>query len=408
MCRVLLKMLSAACLAILSVVLPVRADGVGDADAGARALSAGDVDMALALLTRAIRSEQLPDELLAITYHHRGIGHQKQGDPARALLDYTNALQKGALPEDWRARALNNRATCFEALGDLEAALRDLNKALQNRPDYADAFANRAGVLRKMNAHAYAIQDYQRALRLAHPRPVPLIYGLGLAQEGTGNQAQAQRLYRYALSLDRGFAPAQQRLAVLSAAERPSARLVAAAAYRPAAGQAQVADAPAGIAPGDGALRAGLAPNVAPITGAGFAAEPASRVTIIPLRGGRRETEPRGPLLIQTSGPKGGPESAQTPGLAAASAASAAQATAPAVRSAQLGAFGSEDLALRGWTALLARWPAELAGFAPAVQAADLPRKGRVYRLMAQGPRDVDGLCRALRARGQGCIPARP
>jgi tetratricopeptide (TPR) repeat protein len=374
---------------------PVRADGVRDTNAGSRALESQNLDTAVFLLTRGIRSDDLSDEMLAIAYHHRGIAHQAQGDIARAILDYTNAMQRGSLPPDVRPRALNNRAICLEILGDLEAALRDLNRAIALKRDYADAFVNRASVLRKMAAYRDAVADYGRAQQFGYPRPLVIAHGLAQTYEAAGDRAPALRYYREALRHDPSFEVARERIAVLTAA---GVRMAAQTGQVRAAPSAPdpFADAEAAVQPdpaGENFLRAAIVDSASgPITGAGFAIE-TPVLQDAPLRTGRGQIGFGG--LSSSRGPKGGPETLSAP---------------PALgrERVQLGSFAAAALAEQGWAVLRDRFPQDLSSLEAKIVEADHPRRGRVYRLTADVPagQTAFALCAALKRRGQSCIPA--
>jgi tetratricopeptide (TPR) repeat protein len=386
------------------------ASGREEANSGIRALEAGRVDDAIHLLTEGLRSGDLGDEALAIAYHHRGIAHQRRGDTARAILDYTNAMQRGILTDELRPRALNNRAICFELLGDLEAALRDLNRAVSLRADYAEAYVNRASVLRKMAAYQLAIRDYQRAGGLGHARPLQIAFGVAQTLEAAGDRAQALAYYRRSAAIDPDYAPARDRIAALTAAQ--SSRFAdAGAGRRTARAQAFGADAQPASLPegmGENSLRATILDNPAPITGSGFAQDAAATLA-------RPARAPR-PLAMAV-GPKGGPETSElvpvlkddaVTRLPAAppktAMASATPAQGPAV---QLASYASEAMARQGWAELSARFPAELGQNTARILAAQHPRKGTVYRLLATGISvPPEALCAKLKRRGQACIPA--
>lgn len=75
----------------------------------------------------------------------------------------------------------------------------------------------------------------------------------------------------------------------------------------------------------------------------------------------------------------------------------------------QLGAFGSEALARDAWPAIAARDGA-LRGQVPIIVPADVPAKGRFWRLRAAaaGKKEAQALCAALARQKQACIVVRP
>lgn len=192
---------------------------LGRADQGALAFRDRDFDRAIEEFTAAILSNQLTDEQLAVTYHHRGVTYHNNGDAGRAALDYSMALAKG-LPRDKFHRALNNRGLVYDALGDRDAALGDFARAIAAQPDYAEAYANRCNVLRKKKEYAQAVGDCERAVRLNHPRPAQPIMSIGLALEAMGRERDAMAYFRRALELEPEYAEARDKLAALSAPTR--------------------------------------------------------------------------------------------------------------------------------------------------------------------------------------------
>jgi tetratricopeptide (TPR) repeat protein len=405
------KISCAAVLALTVAAGPFWAGGRDQANSGIRALEAGRVDDAIHLLTEGIQSEQLPDEALAMAYHHRGIAHQRRGDLARAILDYTNAMQRGILAEEFRPRALNNRAICFELIGDLEAALRDLNRAIGMRNAYADAYVNRASVLRKMGAHQLAIVDYQRAGALGHARPVQVAFGIAQTLEAAGARTQALKFYRNAAAIDPAFGPARDRIAALT--QDATMRMADAGGQpRRSPMSARVgSDAQPSAVPeamGENTLRATVLDTSGPISGSGFsqdAAAPQAR----PPRAAR-------PLALP-GGPKGGPETSELvpvlkdpPATRVTPAPPQTEVAAPVpavLDAAQLASYGSEAMARQGWAELSARFAAELGQNSARITAAQHPRKGTVYRLYVTGLSTTSAaLCARLKRKGQSCIPA--
>ncbi|HEY8253584.1 MAG TPA: SPOR domain-containing protein, partial [Rhizomicrobium sp.] len=75
----------------------------------------------------------------------------------------------------------------------------------------------------------------------------------------------------------------------------------------------------------------------------------------------------------------------------------------------QLGAFRSEAEARAGWSKAQAQAADLLAGHEPHVVMADLPGKGRYYRLRVSPASGVSErqFCDSLSAKGVGCFPVR-
>lgn len=407
------KMSVAAIFGFALAVSPAVARGLDLANAGIRAMDSGRVDDAVDLLTQGIQADDLADDQLAMAYHYRGIAHQRRGDTARAILDYTNAMQRGILAEELRPRALNNRAICFELIGDLEAALRDLNRAITLRSDYADAYVNRASVLRKMSAYQMAIKDYGRANALGHVRPFQIAHGLAQTYEAAGDRAQAQRFYRQASVIDPNFVMARERTAAAPQG-RPVLVAEAPSLTQSGRGASVGSDAQPSALPetmGENVLRATIFDTSGPVTGSGFAQERTS------TRQDRFARDRRPAELPTGRGPKGGPETSElvpilrdnvlvrlTPAKPQILALPNAAATVEAV---QLASYGSEALARAGWSEISTRFKSELGAATVRIVPAQHPRKGVVYRLHATGlGATAASLCARLKRRGQQCLPA--
>lgn len=75
----------------------------------------------------------------------------------------------------------------------------------------------------------------------------------------------------------------------------------------------------------------------------------------------------------------------------------------------QLGAYRIEAAAMEDWNRLAAGAKGLLNGLTPEIVSADLPGRGRFYRLRV-GPLDdaaADALCARLKERGLACIPVK-
>jgi hypothetical protein len=75
----------------------------------------------------------------------------------------------------------------------------------------------------------------------------------------------------------------------------------------------------------------------------------------------------------------------------------------------QLGAYRDEATAAKDWMQLVARAPTLLGGLTPQIVVADLPQKGRFYRLRTDvsARAAADALCAALKSRGIDCLPVK-
>jgi tetratricopeptide (TPR) repeat protein len=421
-----------AALVLVSIVLwvvPTWAGGVADADAGVARLNAGDAGAAVELFTRAIQSKELSPERLALTYHHRGMAFHQEGQAGRAILDYTTALWNENLPKEFRPRTLNNRGLAFEAINDFDSAMRDYNLAIRMNPNYAEAYSNRGNVHRRQGRHEDAIADYDMALRNGHPHPKYVFAWQGMSLEGLGRRREAMDAYRRALSIDPDFELAKGHLSKLEAnkaldtvlGKRKTAKKTATplATAPPPTSQAMAAElnaapweppAPkvativkAAPPPPDPPARPSLRPAFddqpkdAPAAVVSDQAPPVTVVT--PVKRERRSNPSSAPAVITTR-----------PGTSSSLIPARGEGGSDVEYALQLGSFKSQDLAEHGWKSALRVAGDLLDGLSHAVESADVPEKGTVYRLFAEALPDREaalGLCRTLRDKGTPCIVVR-
>ena len=96
-------------------------------------------------------------------YLKRGEGFSGVHEHDRAIADYTTAIQ---LKPDY-AEAYNDRAFAYYLKGDAERAIADYTRAIELRPNYPRAYNSRGVVYM---AHGYgrarAVADFDRAITL--------------------------------------------------------------------------------------------------------------------------------------------------------------------------------------------------------------------------------------------------
>lgn len=90
------------------------------------------------------------------------------------------------------------RAFSYWRLNKDTEALADYTRAIEIKPDYIDAFNNRAQVYEKQENHRAAIQDYQSALAIDSTNP-GLWYNVGRLFAGIGNCREAVQAFNTAL-----------------------------------------------------------------------------------------------------------------------------------------------------------------------------------------------------------------
>lgn len=409
--------------------LPSLADGAADADAGVARLNANDPRTAIDLFTRAIQSKELPQDILALTYHRRGLAFYKQGEAGRAILDYTIALWHEDLPKDFKPRTLNNRGLAFEAINHYETALRDYGLSIRLNPHYAEAYANRGSLRRRFNQFAEAVQDYDMALRSGHPHPQFVFVWQGMSFEGIGKRREAADAYRRALQIDVKFELARSRLAKLEEDRALSSVIGRKKQHHGEGGPLIVTRAP-GV----------KVTSEQPPAAAAWAPSPPKGPAIINVpQSEPQEAEDSPGMSLRPAyadspaqkKPGATPPAAdapvESPEVSVPSAPPAAMEPAPsnvpAARAPisdatgeggsdsefalQLGSFASEALAQAGWDKASKTAKALLEGLSHSVVRVEIPERGTMFRLYAGALPEKQSalkLCRTLREKGSACI----
>jgi tetratricopeptide (TPR) repeat protein len=277
-------------------------------------------------------------------------GHARElaGAHEDAIADLTQAIAMHALPAVEEAHLLFDRGVIFDALGRLDLASSDYSATLLVMPRFAPALNNRANVYRRQNRLAEARRDYLASLAAGNPQPEFPWCGLGEIAEAEGDLVTARNSYAHAVTANPAYAVAAERLAALGGHvdTMPADQIIH---LRPPPAMAAADEGPIHLKP----------PQQVHV-----AATPA-------------------PVTVQPSLPNFSParyELEQDHGLRPAldnSASSGVQI--------QLGAWRTEEDAGTGWNKAKKQAGTLLDGLSPHIVAADLPGKGRYYRLRA-GP----------------------
>ncbi len=341
-------------------------------DPATAALRAGDAARAEQLAGATIADQNATPAARAQAFFVRGLARDALGNREDALVDFTEALWLKVLPADQAARVLYDRGVALDELGRPHDALGDYDAALKLLPGFAAAYNNRANIERREGRYALARLDYRRALKAGDPAKEFPYFGLGQIAEAQKRYALARRYYGRALAANPHFALASQSLAAL---DMRSPVAVAVVTPRPRPREHLAAASYEVPAP---------APQPA---------HPDLRATIV-------DTDHAAPAAAPSASP-----------VLAAAAAPAASPPAPVPTSPdhqiQLGAWRDEADAAQGWNRIAGAVGDLLHNLTPHIVAADLPGKGRYFRLRA-GPVDRTAareICGALRSRGFSCLP---
>lgn len=171
-------------------------------------LKVDSADRALADYSKVI--ELKPEELLADAYLNRGLVYNKYLDKHfDAIKDFTEALR---LKPQWK-EAYYNRAVAYENVKRLPQAIQDYQTLLKNDPNYVDAYNNLGIIYLDQKKYADALKQFQKAVDI-NPQFALGYANIALTHVRTENYDQALKNYDKAIELnpkdpvsyhDRGF-----------------------------------------------------------------------------------------------------------------------------------------------------------------------------------------------------------
>jgi tetratricopeptide (TPR) repeat protein len=369
-----LPMRETAILLMLAVLwTATSAWAVGSVDAvlaeAKAALDNGDATQARRLVDEELEQPDLQPVERARLLLDRGLASELMGFHDQALVDFTGAVNAKALPAAEQAQVLLQRGFLLDSMGRLSDALGDYTAAIGLAPDSAKAaLNNRANIYRRQNRLKEARRDYLAALEGGTPRREYPYTGLGQIAEAQGDVEAARHYYTKAVAANAHYAMAVDRLAALGGPAPDSVDNLEVIHLRPPGAKSAAIDPPVE-----------LKPPPAPVS----AAAPVSASGQGPIHLHMpRKTARRSPTL--------------RPAISGDQSAG---------RLVQLGAWRSQAEAEAGWNRAKRRSGDALEGLANIIQIADLPGKGRYYRLrVAPGPFGARRLCEKLRASGLDCM----
>lgn len=389
-------MMAAASMALPAWSAPVTEAQIAEAQA---ALDRGDAQHAASLANDALKDDGVSPDERGRLYLYRGLAEELLGSHDPAMRDFTAALDGSALPAGEREQALLQRGFLRDGLGRLDEAAKDYTAVVALKGDsLATALNNRANIYRRQKRFMEARRDYEAALLVHGCKPQYSWYGLGQIAEAESDTLSARGFYARAVAADPDYALAAERLEALGGASEgaishPEGRIVLhppqslPVAKVQAQGTKEADDTiivrATDSAPPVGVLPIALRPprravqNLSQQTTETLSAHKSSAAKVM-LR----------PALDQ-------------PGWAMHLSAS--------VQEVQLGAWRSEGEASAGWDKAKLRAGAALNGLSPHIVTADLPGKGRYYRLRVAvtAGQSRGAFCAGLSAKGVDCLPAR-
>ena len=278
----------------------------------------------------------------------RGVAHIGAGANRDAVAELSQALGTKALTRADVIRATYDRGVAFDAMGRTREAIADYSASIRLDPAFAPALNNRANAYRRMGRIAEAKRDYLAALKCKGALREYPYFGLGQIAEKQGDASAARDYYLKALAANPGFAVAAQSVVAL---DHQKQALLQLASTR---------------APSSGASRPSVeVPKQHPA--------PLLRQAIVDTTH-RVDAKPQGGTV-----------------------------------QVQLGAFRDQASAVAGWNAIAGHSAGALDGRSPLIVTADLPGRGRFWRLRTNvaDRQEARRLCTALIGQGHACIVAR-
>src|SRR5471030_500173 len=361
------------------------------------ALDKGDAQHAANLAGEALKDEGVAaDERGRLLLYH-GLAQELLGVSAEAMRDFTQALDTRALPPDERAQALLQRGFLCDGLGRLDEAAADYAAVIALKGDgVATALNNRANIYRRQNKLPEARRDYLAALSAGDSKPQYSYYGLGQIAETQRDIMMARGFYAKAVAADPSYGLASERLAALggppdNAIPDPTPVML----HPPlASGATDTAIA----------TKAGKDPDRTIVLRPPRAKADAETVILHPP--GAPPSPPQAqPVLKHAEHPT---PSTIVGGLILRPALDQHDAALSGRAEVQLGAWRSHAEANVGWAKAKARAGGPLDSLSPHFVTADLPGKGRYYRLRISPGAGQSGaaLCASLTAKDVVCLPA--
>lgn len=310
----------------------------------------GQFFLVLAWIGMAAYGAALPPIEAAIRarqYFESGVTLERLGQYQQAIDALTQAINSHALKGEDAARAAFDRGVAYDALGDTRHAIADYTGALRLDPNLAAALSNRGNAFRRMGKLEEAKRDYFSALRCPGADRQYPYYGLGLIAQKFGDAETARDYFQKALAVDPSFALAAQSLGTLHKISPP---VVPAAIH--------LAAAP---------------PSPARLHQVIAATQPAAARPNPALRRAISDTAEAGSAQVQ------------------------------------LGAFREERQASEAWNRISHAAGEALNGLRPIIVAADLPGRGRYWRVRLElaDAKAAKQLCAALSTQRQACLLVR-
>jgi tetratricopeptide (TPR) repeat protein len=202
---------------ILSLVIAIGVATSVDADvldllkSGLSARNRRDFEAAIDYYTQAIETGNLSPNDLAVVINSRGVAYEVKGETDKAAADFDDAIR---LKPDF-GEAYINRALIWAKKRQYDRAITDLTEAAHRDPKQAYLALNDRGIVyEEKGDHTRAIEDYGEAIRLK-PDYAGSYYNRGTAYNSTGELDKALADFNAAISLKADLVDAYNNRGVL-------------------------------------------------------------------------------------------------------------------------------------------------------------------------------------------------
>jgi len=205
-------------ISVLAVMLVVGAAAPPDAQVAQvlAALDQGDPQSARSLSDAALKQETQDAHVRACLLLYRGLAGSLLGTPDPAMRDLTEAINSRALLPDELGQAYLQRGFLREGMGQSDGAIADYGAAIALKGySTATALNNRGNIYFQLGQVMEAQQDYLAALAADGGQSQQAYFGLGRVAESVGDKLVARGYYAKAIEIDGGFAAAVERLSAL-------------------------------------------------------------------------------------------------------------------------------------------------------------------------------------------------
>jgi len=146
---------------IISSHLFSIADAIDDITAASKAQLEENYDEAIRLYTKAIKSEELKENLI-LGYVRRGSCYEAKGQLDRALEDYTSAIKL----ESNNSYHFTARGIIYMKKGFWDRAIEDFTEAISLNPSNINAYKQRAIAYEKKGMTENAKEDLRKVMQL--------------------------------------------------------------------------------------------------------------------------------------------------------------------------------------------------------------------------------------------------